>query len=102
MTLFAGTTLIARIINRWRARQSMDALLRRMDDRYLDDIGVTRADLRRAFGDWRHERTGMFNAGGAIALPGGTAMSHRRAGGKRGVRVVLPSVLPRGLRAHLN
>ncbi len=57
MTILAGTTWIARMINRWRAQDSMGALLRRMDDHHLDDIGVTRGDLQRAFGEWPHDRT---------------------------------------------
>lgn len=57
MTILAGTTWIARMINRWRAHRSMGALLRRMDDHHLDDIGITRNDLRRAFGAWHTDRT---------------------------------------------
>ncbi len=95
MTIFAGTNWIARMINRWRARQSMGALLRRMDDHTLDDIGVTRDDLRRAFGAWRNEQAGIYNAAGTIPLSGGHVTSHPRASAvenrKPGFRVEWPN-----------
>lgn len=73
MTILAGTTRIARMINRWRAHRSMDAILRRMDDHHLDDIGITRNDLRRAFGDWQQDRTRIAAQAGVAfqSFPGG-------------------------------
>jgi len=72
MTIFAGSNWIARMLNRWRARQSVGALLRRMDDHHLDDIGVTRDELNRSFGRWQRDRSdpGIAPRG---SLPAGRA-----------------------------
>lgn len=53
MTILAGTNWIERLINRFRARQSLGAALLRQDDRMLDDIGLTRGDLSREIGSLR-------------------------------------------------
>lgn len=45
MSILNGTTLVARILARHRARSAMAWLLLRRDDRLLDDIGITRAEL---------------------------------------------------------
>ena len=37
---------IAAVLNRFRAHRSIGALLKRVDDHLLTDIGLTRADLR--------------------------------------------------------
>ena len=55
MKIFAGKNWTERLINRWHARAALGALLRRADDRFLDDIGVEREDLRRAFGQWKDD-----------------------------------------------
>ena len=55
MTIFAGKSWTEILINRWRAKATLGALLRRADDHFLDDIGVEREDLRRAFGQWQDE-----------------------------------------------
>lgn len=59
MTILAGKTLIERLINRFRARQSLGAALQRLDDRMLEDMGLARGDLNREIGTWldRAERT---------------------------------------------
>lgn len=48
MTLIAGKTALARIVAKWQARRTLGALLSRMDDHLLDDIGLTRDEVRRA------------------------------------------------------
>ena len=61
MKIFAGKNWAERLINRWQARAALGALLRRADDRFLDDIGVEREDLRRAFGQWKNEGLGRHD-----------------------------------------
>ena len=45
----------ARVLKAWQARRNL-AQLRSMDDRMLDDMGLTRADVVRAFETpWYHD-----------------------------------------------
>lgn len=53
MTILAGKTLIERLINRFRVRQSLGAELLRHDDRMLNDIGLTRGNLSHEIGTWQ-------------------------------------------------
>ena len=71
MTIIAGKSWTEFLINRWRARATLGALLRRADDHFLDDIGIEREDLRRAFGQWRdelpdHRGRGLWRFSGAF------------------------------------
>ena len=45
MTLIAAKTVLNRIVARWQARRTLGALLSRMDDHLLDDIGLTRDEV---------------------------------------------------------
>lgn len=91
MTIFAGTTLIAQMINRWRAHQSMAALVRRRDDHFLDDIGVTRDELNQSFGSWRRQMTSPAAGRGGV-LPARTAAI---APGRAALAVARMFALPR-------
>ncbi|WP_415255973.1 hypothetical protein [Sulfitobacter sp.] len=48
--------MIIKLYKRWKAlrdqRRSMAWMLTRADDRWLDDIGLTRNDLRALLEDW--------------------------------------------------
>lgn len=92
MTIFAGRSWTEFLINRWRAKASLNALLRRPDDHLLDDIGITRDELRSMLGQWTDEArdrrdrglwrlsvpAAMGRSAGVLALPAIFARSPTR------------------------